>query len=242
MLTMSEIDQRTVLSALRTCGFLESLDEGTLLTIRPAAKRVMQPRNTVIFHAGEPCHGFYIVESGAVRIYKESPDAREHVIHVATEGDCFGEAALFLGTGYPASAAAVRDSALILLRKDEFLDIVRGHPEVALRLMASMATWSHRLVRSIEALTLKDAGARFASYLLSKMPPPAVLPSHMGKPPIVDLGMPKQVLASHLGMTSETLSRLLARFEAEGLVEGHGRKLKILSEDEIRDVAESGRA
>jgi CRP/FNR family transcriptional regulator len=164
---VSEIEQRTVLAALRACGFFESLDENTLILIRPAAKRVSQPKNTVVFHEGEPCHGFYIVESGAVKIYKESPDAKEHVLHVAIPGDCFGEAALFLGTGYPASAAAVQDSSLILLRSNEFLEILGQRPEVGLRLMASMAQWSHRLVRSIESLTLKDASARFASYLLS---------------------------------------------------------------------------
>ena len=117
---MKESHSQTVLSAMRSCRFFESLDDETLRLIRPAAKRVLQPRGTVIFNEGDPCHGFYIVESGAVKLYVESPDAKEHVLHVVMPGDCFGEAALFLGAGYPASAAAVRDCALILLRKREF--------------------------------------------------------------------------------------------------------------------------
>lgn len=220
---------------MRTCPFFLDMDEETLVFIRPAARRVMQPRNTVIFHEGEPCHGFYIVESGAVKIYKEGPDGREHVVHVALPGDCFGEAALFLGKGYPASAAAVQDSALILLRRDEFLKLLRDNPDVSFRLMASMATWAHRLVSSIESLTLKDASARFAQYVISQMPPDA------GDGAVVNLGMPKQVLASHLGMTGETLSRLLARFEADGVLTVKGRKLTILSTEALRDVAEFGR-
>ena len=220
---------------MRSCPFFETMDEETLLLIRPAAKRIVQPRGTVIFHEGEPCHGFYIVESGAVKVYKESPDARAHVLHVAVAGDCFGEAALFLGRGYPASAAAVQDSALILLRKHEFLQLLRDNPQVSLRLMASMATWAHRLVSSIESLTLKDASARFASYILSR----SLARAEDGV--VIDLGMPKQVLASHLGMTGETLSRLLARFEADGLIRSQGRKLTILSASELRDLAEFGR-
>ena len=210
------------------------MDEETLHIIRPSAKRITQPRNTVIFHEGEACHGFYIVDSGAVKVYKESADAREHVLHVASPGDCFGEAALFLGKGYPASAAAVQDSVLILLRKTEFLQILKDNPEISFRLMASMATWAHRLVSSIESLTLKDAGARFANYILSK------LPQKSQDGAIIDLGMPKQVLASHLGMTGETLSRLLARFEADDLIMVKGRKLKILLIDELKDIAEFG--
>jgi CRP/FNR family transcriptional regulator len=230
---MNEIKhEKTLLGAMRSCRFFENMDEATLLLLRPAAKRIIQPRNTVIFHEGEECHGFYIVEAGAVKLYKESPDAKEHVLHIALPGDCFGEAALFLGTGYPASAAAVQDSALILLRKSEFLQLLKDKPEVSFRLMASMATWAHRLVRSIEALTLKDAGGRFASYILSR------LPANSGDGTVINLGMPKQTLASHLGITGETLSRLIARFEADGLISAEGRRIRVLSKEELAAIAE----
>jgi len=230
---MNEIKhEKTLLGAMRSCRFFENMDEATLLLLRPAAKRIIQPRNTVIFHEGEECHGFYIVEAGAVKLYKESPDAKEHVLHIALPGDCFGEAALFLGTGYPASAAAVQDSALILLRKSEFLQLLKDKPEVSFRLMASMATWAHRLVRSIEALTLKDAGGRFAGYILSR------LPANSGDGTVINLGMPKQTLASHLGITGETLSRLIARFEADGLISAEGRRIRVLSKEELAAIAE----
>jgi len=233
---VNETRTSSILEAMRSCGFFGNLEEEALLRLRPAAKRVTQPKGTVVFHQAEPCRGLYIVESGAVKIYKESPDAREHVLHVAVPGDCFGEAALFLGVGYPASAAAVRDSSLILLRKDEFLEIIRENPEVSLRLMASMATWSHRLVGSIEALTLKDASARFASYLLGKLGEDVLAGA------VVDLGMPKQVLASHLGMTGETLSRLLARLETDGVIETRGKQIVVTSPRDLQDVADFGQS
>jgi len=233
---VKEAAHRTVLEAIRASGFFANLSEDDLRLIRPAAKRISQPRNTVVFHEGEPCHGFYIVESGAIKLYKESADAREHVLHVALPGDCFGEAALFLGTGYPASASAVKDSSLILLRKNEFLEILRRNSGVAFSLMASMAAWAHRLVQSIELLTLKDAGSRFAAYILSKTPPNA------RNGTVVDLGITKQVLASHLGITGETLSRLLARFEADGVITVQGRTIKLDSVEKLEELAESGRA
>lgn len=220
---------------MRSCKFFQSLDEETLRLIRPTAKRILQPKNTVVFHEAEPCRGFYIVESGAVKLYKESPDAKEHVLYVAMSGDCFGEAALFLGQGYPASAAAVQNSVLILLRKNEFMQLLIDRPEVGFKLMASMATWAHRLINSIESLTLKDSCARFADYILS------LIPKDSKDGVIVDLGMPKQVLASYLGMTGETLSRLLSRFEEDGLITTSGRKLKITSISDLQDIAEFGK-
>lgn len=219
---------------MRSCRFFENLDEETLLLIRPTARRVHQPKNTVVFNEGEQCRGLHIVESGAVKIYKESSDAKEHVLHIAMPGDPFGEAALFLGTGYPASAAAVQATDLILLHKDEFMQLLMEQPEVSLRLMASMATWAHRLVSSIESLTLKDASSRFATFLLSKMPDGAK------DGVVVELGMAKQTLASHLGMTGETLSRLLAKFEADGLIASRGRRVHLRSIEDMRELAEYG--
>lgn len=224
----------SLLTAMRSCEFFQNLDEDTLMLLRPAAQRVHQPKNTVVFNEGEECRGFYIVESGAVKLYKESSDAKEHVLHIAMPGDPFGEAALFLGAGYPATAAAVQDSELILLRKQEFMGILRERPDISFLLLAAMATWAHRLVSSIESLTLKDASSRFAAFLLSKVtqtPTDGV---------VIELGMPKQVLASHLGMTGETLSRLLARFEADGLIVARGRRVKIVSVDDLQEMAEFG--
>ncbi len=204
--------------------------EEDLVTLLPAAKRLFLPRGTVVFHENDQCHGFYIVEEGAVKIYKESADARQHVLHIAVPGDCFGEAALFLNTGYPASAAVVKDSSLVLLRKREFLDTLSRNPRISLALMGSMALWAHRLVTSIERLTLKDAGQRLADYLLSR----CAGETHSQ---VVQLEVTKQMIASHLGIAGETLSRLLARFEADGIIEVSGRTIRLLSIESLRTIA-----
>lgn len=232
---MRDKEPKSVLAALRSCRFFENIDEETLMMIRPTARRIHQPKNSVIFEEGDVCRGLYIVEKGVVKIYKESPDAKEHVLHLAVDGDPFGEAALFHGTGYPASAAAVQATDIILLAKDEFMRLLMEHPKVSLRLMASMATWAHRLVSSIESLTLKDAGARFAAFLLSRT---TSEDTHDGV--VVELGMPKQTLASHLGMTGETLSRLLAKFEAEGLITSRGKRIALRSVEDLRELSEFG--
>ncbi len=234
MPAMTDKENKSVLSAMRSCRFFANIDEETLELLRPTARLIHQPRNTVIFEEGEPCRGLYIVESGIVKVYKESADAKEHVLHIVLPGDPFGEAALFLNIGYPASAAAVQNTDLILLRKEEFMQLLLDQPKVSLRLMASMATWAHRLVSSIESLTLKDAGARFAAYLLSRMP------ENGADGVTVELGMPKQTLASHLGMTGETLSRLLAKFEAEELITSRGKRVVLRSIDDLRELADYG--
>ena len=234
ILGMADTEEKTIISTMRSCRFFQNMDEETLQLIRPTAKRIHQPKNTVVFNEGDECKGLFIVESGAVKLYKESMDAKEHVLHIAMPGDPFGEAALFLRTGYPASASAVRNSDLILLRRDEFLRLLMERPEVSFRLMASMATWAHRLVSSIESLTLKDASSRFAAYLLAR------LPEGVCDGVSVELGMPKQILASHLGISGETLSRLLAKFEADGIIYSQWKSVQIRSIERLREIEDFG--
>jgi len=228
------VNSDDALTALRECQFFKDLDDDTLRLIRGATRQVSQPRGTLIFNEGDPCQGMYIVHSGAVKIFKEGPDGKEHVLHVAMEGDCFGEAALFLGGGYPAAAAAVKESELLLLRKEPFLELLSKHPDLAFKVMGSMALWARRLVAKVEILSFQDTSARLAGYLLSRIPPDQ---AHKKAGASFDLGMPKQVLAAQLGMSSETLSRLLTRFEAEGLIETQGRLFWVLDRELLEEAA-----
>jgi CRP/FNR family transcriptional regulator, dissimilatory nitrate respiration regulator len=219
--------------AIGKCNFLDGAGDELLRAIAGISKVVKQPRGTVIFNEGEACRGMYIVHSGAVKIYKTGPDGKEHVLHVVMQGDCFGEAALFLGTGYPADAQAVKDSTLILVRKDQFLALLSREPDLCFQMMGAMALWSRRLVAKVEILTLKDASARLAEYLLSLRKDSST---------DVHIAVPKNVLASHLGISNETLSRLLARFEAQKLISARGKSIQLLDCRELADLARYGAA
>jgi CRP/FNR family transcriptional regulator, dissimilatory nitrate respiration regulator len=234
---VNENESIDILKAIRDCGFLNDVDEQLLRSITAISRVVRQPRGTMVFNEGDACRGMYIVHSGAVKLFKTGPDGREHVLHVVMQGDCFGEAAMFLGTGYPADAQAVTDSVLVLVRKEHCLGLLGKEPQLCFHLMGAMAIWSRRLVTKVEALTLKDASARLAGYLLKRSPRSA---GGVAAVSDIDLGVPKNVLASQLGISSETLSRLLARFEAQGIISSEGGNVTLLDRRELEEVAQYG--
>lgn len=232
--TISEIT-----AILKSSAFLSNASDELLRKLSAFAKTETYSKDDLIFADGSPCYGMYIVESGAIKIYKIGPDGREHVLHVAGSGDCFGEAALFLGKGYPAYAGAVKSSKVILLRKAPFIKLLEDEPHLCFQLLGSMAVWTHRLVTKLEILTLKDASARLAQYLVSAIPPAKLQKSDEVE---VDLSIPKQTLAAHLAISGETLSRLLTRFEAQGYIESRGRHVTILDLAGLRELSELGRS
>ena len=234
---LREQDHVNIVEAIKNCNFLGGAGDELIRLIAAISKTIHQPRGTMVFNEGDACRGMYIVHSGAVKLFKTGPDGRDHVLHVVMQGDCFGEAAMFLGTGYPAEAQAVRDSVLVLVRKEQFLDLLSKEPTLCFQLMAAMALWSRRLVAKLEALTLRDASARLAEHLLKLA---ATSPEFRERLSEVQLGIPKNVLASQLGISNETLSRLLTRFEAQGLIVCKGRGIRILDRQELQELPQFG--
>lgn len=216
MTTQSAAD---IASVLKKSGFFGTVSEEVLGRVSRMSRFEKYGKDEVVFADSAPCTGMYIVASGAIKIYKIGPDGREHVVHLAEPGDSFGEAALFLDSmSFPAYAGAVKPSSVVFIPKKPMLELLGSDHSLCLQVLGSLASWTHKLVNKLETLALKDAGSRFASYLLSKAD------AATGK---VDLRTPKRTLAAHLAVSSETLSRLLNRFEAQGLIVSSGRSIRI---------------
>lgn len=170
----------------------------------------------IIFEEGDPCAGFYLLTDGAVKLYKLSGDGKEHILHLVWPDETFAEAALFLDEAYPATAEALKPSKALLFPREPFLTLLDARPAMARRLIGGMAGWVRRLVGQIEVLALRDAGAKVASYL-----------RQLERDGRSVFRAPKATVAAHLGITPETLSRLLSKLEARDLVVVHGRTVEI---------------
>lgn len=187
---------------------LQPADEAALLA--QAVRRRVR-RGTRLFDEGDPARGFYLVLEGCVKIFKVSASGAEQVLALVGAGQTFAEAALFQPAGvYPASAEAVRPSDLLFLEREALVDRIRRDPDLALRLLGGLSMKLRRMVRLVEDLSLRDARARVARYLLSQMPEGATQ---------IRLPASHAVLARLLGLANETLSRTLRGLKAEGVLE-----------------------
>jgi CRP/FNR family transcriptional regulator len=184
-----------------------------------------------IFAEGDEARGFYLVESGAVKVYKLSASGREQVIHHLGRGEAFGEVALFAGRAYPASAMALSPARLLFFPKQSFLAAIAAQPALALNMIGTLALRLRGFAALVEALALKDASARLATYLLELWREQAA--------PELTLPMTKGELAARLGTAQETLSRALRRLKEAGLVRVSGRRITLLDPERLAEAADS---
>lgn len=180
-----------------------------------------------LFRHGQPADRFFYVHEGLIKLFRLSPEGGEKIIELIRPGETFAEAVMFMGTEarYPVSAAAVSDSRLLSFSQKTFLGLLRASPDTCFGLLASMSRRLHMLVNQIDSLTLQNATYRLVAYLLDQMPSGVHASSE------VQLTTPKSAIASRLAIQPETLSRILARLRAGGLIDVQGTHIA------IRDVA-----
>lgn len=207
---------------LREFELFSSLTREDALEMYRTARILQMPAGSLVFQQGDEAIGFYLVKQGAVKIFKTNPSGQEQALHVTVAGQSFAEAAVFQGERYPANAACVEDSVLVFIERKTLLAQLRRDPELALRMLAGMALKHHHLVRLVEDLTLRDARGRICRYLLGLLPTNA---SQEAPPPTVRLPVSQTLLARLLGLTGETLSRVLKALHDEGIVQLKGRGL-----------------
>lgn len=178
----------------------------------------------MVFAEGEPCAGLYVVERGHIRIFKTAPSGREQVLTVDGPGSSVAELPVFDGGNYPASCAAVDETALLFVSKQDFQALCLAHPQVALKVLRVVGARLRRLVGIIEELSFTTVRHRLASFLVR-------LARKEGKRTAkgVELTLPAshQELAAQIGTVRELVSRNLSRFQAEGLLAIDGRSVII---------------
>jgi CRP-like cAMP-binding protein len=221
--------EQSVPDILRHCDLFRRLSESALDKLAGISISRRYPKGQVIFRQDDPCPGIFVVGDGAVRVSRSGPGGKEHVLHLAYPGMTFAEVAALGGFACPATAQAAEDTVCALILQDRFLRLLEADHEICLQLK-SFAGWVRHLVGLLEDIVLRDATGRVARHLLQV---------GSGIEGIAfELPMLKKDLASHLNLTSETLSRTLRRLADAGLIDMlDQQRLRIVNRTGLQDVA-----
>ena len=208
----------------------ENLPPNDLLRLASAARRKRFPRGATIFQRGRRADGFYILLEGSVKLFRTSPDGRQQILHTVAPPNAFAEAAVFAGGKYPAHAVAMKASECLFLPRKELVEQLRKHPELTMRLLASMSKRLQDFARLIEDLSLREVSARLARFLLEEA-------DRQGRRKF-RLPMPKGELARQLGTTAETLSRTFSRLDDRGILTTSGQQVHLLDTPRLAAILE----
>jgi len=214
------------IDVLRKTPLFATLPDDDLRRVADLAVSRNFGKKEAVFREGDRADGFFIVASGKVKVFKLSGEGKEQVLHVLEAGQTFAEAVIFEGGGYPAHAEALTDAELFFLPKRPFIDLLERHPNVAIRMLASLSRWLKRMTDLVESLSLKDVETRLVFYLSEELKARGI-PATDGAE--LELAIGKNVLASRLGTVPETFSRTLKKLQDDGLIDVRAKRIRIVS-------------
>lgn len=186
-----------------------------------------------LFAEGEPCGAIYVLVDGLIKLYVTTTQDREKVIEFVEPGDTFAEAALFSGQGYPVSAQAVTDAKLLAVDAFAFSRYLRNHGDLMWAIASQLSRRAHYLVGRIRQQSLQGAKEKVAGYLLGRW--------SEEEPDTALHGLPyrRADLAAAVGVTVETLCRVLTEFRSKGWIETRDSAITLLEPDALETVVGS---
>jgi CRP/FNR family nitrogen fixation transcriptional regulator len=164
-------------------------------------------RKAEIFGENEPNDYVYKVVNGAVRTYRILRDGRRQITAFYFPGDIFG---LEVGDEHQVSAEAVVDSTVLFIKRSTLVGLAARDGNVAYQLWALTARELKR-VQDHMLLLIQSAQERVACFLLEMAERSASIDSF-------ELPMGRQDIADYLGLTIETVSRMLTALETNATI------------------------
>lgn len=190
-------------------------------------------KGEIVFSEGEEAAGFYVALKGRIKVYKLSAEGKEQILHLFGPGEPFGEVPVFTGQRFPAHAEVMEESRVLFFPKDSFVALIKRNPSLALNMLGILSKRLRRFTALIDDLSLKEVPGRLAAHLL-------YLSAKQKGSEEVELSITKAQLASLLGTIPETLSRILGKMAAQGLIETEARRIRILDRSSLQELVDSG--
>ncbi|MGD2084063.1 MAG: Crp/Fnr family transcriptional regulator [Chromatiales bacterium] len=206
------------------------LSRPQLRDIAAAARLIRLAENEALFAQGEPAREFFLVVEGRMRLYLLSPAGNEKIVEIIEAGQSFAEAAAFFHEPrYPVWAASLTPCTLAAVDSRVYVETIMGAPHACRELMGDLSRRLHFLINQINDLTLKNATARVAGYLLSRLGP--------GDREL-ELHVSKCMLACYLSLQPETFSRIMKQLSDEGIIRLTGTRIRVEDSERLRGLSD----
>lgn len=200
---------------LKQIQFFSSLSEDELE--QTSSKVVLRSFNksAVILREEDTNEYMYIILSGRVKVFRVTEDGKETILAFHGAGDSFGEMSLIDGRTEPAMVVATEESSIALISKINFFSLLFSQQRLMEQVLMTLCTRVRDSWNQIQMLNFKNASERVKMAMLT------LLESHgmpEDKSVAVELKLTHQTIADMTGLTRETVTRVLDKWQRDGII------------------------
>lgn len=207
-------------------GFLSNASTALSSMMASLARPLRLAKGEVLFEQGDIGDSLFAVTDGALEVSVISEDGRKFALDMLTEGALFGEIALFDPGPRTATVTALRPTQVLCVRNRDVLAALRDSPELAADLMqlaGQRMRWMDVQITEQAFLPLPVRLARKVLHLLGAT--------------AASLPMSQASLADFVGVSREAVSKTLAEWKREGIVEVSRGGIRVSDRDALEELA-----
>ena len=204
--------------------FFDDLAPDDLAALGAAMFQREYPAGQIVLLEGAASSVLYVVQAGRLKLFKTSPRGREQVLRLLRPGDMFNEVAVFDEGPNPASAQAIEDCTLYLLRQRDLMRFVSERPGIALAITRTFAKRLREALALVEDLAFRDVTSRIAKILLEDR----------------DGGAPRltqELLAAMAGSRREVVGRALKALSQDNAIKLERGRIHVKDREALEHLA-----
>ncbi|MCA6440202.1 MAG: Crp/Fnr family transcriptional regulator [Chitinophagaceae bacterium] len=210
---------------MRLHSVFHVLDEAQVKSLSLQKSCAVYKKGQYIFNEGGIPSGLFCVNSGKIKLAIVGYDGKEQILRLAKAGDILGYRALISNERYHSSAIALEDTSLCIIDKQYFFSQLEQEPKLMLEVARKMSADLKKAEEHIVSLSQKNVRERLAEALL-------FLKATYGlqdDKSTINVKLTREEIADYIGTSTESCIRLLSEFNQDGIIELHGKSIKIIN-------------
>ena len=190
-------------------------------------------RGDVLYRMGQPMEYMYVIRGGSVKTSVSTEDGQVQVIGFHIVGELLGLNAIE-SRQHNCEAQATGITSVCEVSIDRFEELASADPAVQHEILKIMSAEIHHSHELLLLLGKHNAEERLATFLLSLSQQFAR--RHCSATEF-DLSMSRSDIGNHLGIAEETVCRIFARFQDDGLISSRYRRVKLNDLERLKQIA-----
>jgi CRP/FNR family transcriptional regulator len=178
-----------------------------------------------IIHPLKVMQCLFIINKGKVKVIRPNKDGKEQILYVLTVGEFFGEQALFSRLSEDIIVEALEDSGICTISKAQFQALLQQMPQIAIKMIEVMSQRLTKMEELVESLGINSVDKRVFDLIEEYS---VKFGRKTSEGILIQLPLSREEMANHLGITRETISRKLAKYQDEGKIKLIGHKQILL--------------
>ncbi len=209
---------------LNSSSILTDLSAHDIEMLQAHMSKKIYEKGEIIFREGSVPGGIFYILRGKVKKYKTDKAGREQIIYVANTGELIGYHALLAEERYFDSAAALEESLVSFIPKEDFQLALDSSQVLSRRLLKTLSHEFSVFANSVAMFGQRSARERFAMQLVIMR---EKYKQNFQPGMAVEINMSRDDLARLVGTARENIIRMLSDFKAEGILKTKGRTIII---------------